>query len=298
MRIADFIIKPLDFITKYFKAFVFLLIVLVIFMPKDEQLPQDANVARIDLVGAILQSDTFLEELEKLEKCTTLQGILLVIDSPGGTVPPSVEIAEAIKRVNARIPVVAYAQGTMASGSYLAGVWADSIVANRGAILGSIGVIINGADVSELAERLGIKTQSIKAGIYKEAGTFTRPWNQDEEKMLRGLVNEQYAMFIEEVSKARNIDPSYEVNFAQGRILSAKSALELGLIDRIGSIYDAQNLLFEKAKIQEPKWFQEEKDPFESYLERVFGKHIMLGIQNGIIKGMESFAKVWAKGYE
>lgn len=298
MKIFSIFTKPLEFITKNFKAFVFLLVVVLLFAPKGEEAKQDANVARINLYGAILQSDSFLEELEKLEKDSNIKGILLVIDSPGGAIAPSVEISEAIKRVNLKTPIVAYAQGAMASGSYLAGVWADSIVANRGALLGSIGVIINGADISELADKLGIKPQTLKAGIYKEAGTFMRKWDSNEEEMLKGLLEEQYQMFVEEVATARKIDAQKESSFAQGRILSAKSALELGLIDKVGNLYDAQNLLFQKAKIQEPKWYKEEKDKIEIYLEKIFGDNLALGVQNGIALALEQFSKIWLKGNE
>lgn len=296
MKIFSIFTKPLEFITKNFKAFVFLLVVVLLFAPKGEEVKQDANVARINLYGAILQSDSFLEELEKLEKDSNIKGILLVIDSPGGAIAPSVEISEAIKRVNLKTPIVAYAQGAMASGSYLAGVWADSIVANRGALLGSIGVIINGADISELADKLGIKPQTLKAGIYKEAGTFMRKWDSNEEEMLKGLLKEQYQMFVEEVATARKIDAQKESSFAQGRILSAKSALEFGLIDKVGNLYDAQNFLFQKAKIQEPKWYKEEKDKIEIYLEKIFGDNLALGVQNGIALALEQFSKIWLKG--
>ncbi|WDL69316.1 signal peptide peptidase SppA [Helicobacter winghamensis] len=291
VRFFNFFIKPLEFIGKHFKALIFLLVVVLIFMPKQEVL-EDANVARIDLYGAILQSDTFLQELELLEKNPHLKGVLLVIDSPGGAIAPSVEISEAIKHINSKIPVVAYAQGAMASGSYLAGVWADSIVANRGAMLGSIGVIINGMDLSELAKKVGIAPQTIKAGIYKEAGTPMRSWNKEEERMLKDLVQEQYWMFVEEVVNARKLDIAQEPNFAQGRILSAKNAFELGLVDKVGSIYDAQMLLFKKANILEPKWLKKEKDKIEVYLEKIFGEQISNGIQNGILKGLEQFSKV------
>lgn len=296
MKIFHLFTKILDFITKYFKAFLFLLIVGLIFAPKEDLPKQDANVARINLYGTILQSDTFLEELEKIEQTPNIQGILLVIDSPGGAIAPSVEISEAIKRIHTKIPVVAYAQGAMASGSYLAGVWADSIVANRGALLGSIGVIINGADISELAEKLGIKPQTLKAGIYKEAGTFMRKWNPQEEAMLKDLVEEQYKMFVQEVTLARKISLQEEPNFAQGRILSANTALKFKLIDRIGSLYDAQELLFKKANIQNPKWYKEEKDKIEIYLEKIFGDNLALGIQNGIALALEQLSKIWLKG--
>lgn len=294
MRLLDVISKPLEFIGKHFKALVFIVIVVFIFMPEDNFVSEDANVARIDLYGAIFESDTFLQELELLENNSNLKGILLVIDSPGGAIAPSVEISEAIKRVNARIPIVAYAQGAMASGSYLAGVWADLIVANRGAMLGSIGVIINGIDISEFAKKVGIAQQSIKAGIYKEAGTLMRAWNRDEERMLKDLVEEQYWMFVEEVVNARKLDIAQEPSFAQGRILSAKNAFELGLVDKVGNLYDAQKLLFEKAEILEPIWLEKDKDEIEMYLEKIFGKQIALGIEKGIAKGIDGISKIWA----
>ena len=296
MKLTDIIVKPLEFIGRHFKALVFLVIVIWIFMPKSEIKIDNANVARIDLYGAILQSDSFLQELAKLEQNPNIKGILLVIDSPGGAIAPSVEISEAIKRVNAKIPIVAYAQGAMASGSYLAGVWADSIVANRGALLGSIGVIINGADISELADKLGIKSQTLKAGIYKEAGTFMRKWDSAEEGMLKDLIEEQYQMFVAEVVAARKLDANQEPNFAQGRILSAPNALQLGLIDSVGSIYEAQNLLMQKANIIEPIWLEKEKDEIEIFLEKVFGDSVSKGIQNGIIKGLESLSNIALKG--
>lgn len=291
MKITKILLAPLDFIMKYFKALVFLLIVVLIFMPSSSENSSLANVARIDLKGMIIQSDSFLEELSKLENNPNIKGVLLVIDSPGGTIPPSVEISEAVKRIRSKKPIVVYAQGSMASGSYLAGVWADRIIANKGALVGSIGVILNGVDVSELAEKLGIKTQILKAGIYKEAGTFMRPWNKQEEEMLKGLIKEQYEMFVSEVVAARNLEITKEGDFAQGRVFSASNALKLGLVDSIGSIYEAQKILFELGKIQNPIWLQ--KSEMEMYLEKIIGENIALGIQEGIY----NISLGWLKGY-
>lgn len=291
MKIIRILLAPLDFIMKYFKALVFLLIVFLIFMPSSSGNSSLANVARIDLKGMIIQSDSFLEELSKLENNPNIKGVLLVIDSPGGTIPPSVEISEAVKRIRSKKPIVVYAQGSMASGSYLAGVWADRIIANKGALVGSIGVILNGVDVSELAEKLGIKTQILKAGIYKEAGTFMRPWNEQEEEMLKGLIKEQYEMFVNEVVAARNLEIAKEGDFAQGRVFSANNALKLGLVDSIGSIYEAQKTLFELGKIQNPIWLQ--KSEMEMYLEKIIGENIALGIQEGIY----NISLGWLKGY-
>lgn len=270
------LLAPFDFIMKYFKALVLLLIVFLLFAPNGE-VKNDANLARIDLFGPIMESDLFLQELEKIENDENIKGILLVIDSPGGAISPSIEISEAIKRVANKKPLVAYAQGSMASGSYMAGMWANSIIANRGSMLGSIGVILNGMDISEFTQKLGIKTQTLKAGIYKEAGTFMRPWDKNEKTMLENLIKEQYEMFVEDVKEARGLENE---DFAQGKIFSAKSAQEIGLIDEVGSIYEAQNKLITLSKVKEPIWLQ--KDKMEIFLEKILGESVSLGIQKGI----------------
>lgn len=121
-----------------------------------------------------------------------------------------------------------------------------------------------------------------------------RAWNRDEERMLKDLVEEQYWMFVEEVVNARKLDIAQEPSFAQGRILSAKNAFELGLVDKVGNLYDAQKLLFEKAEILEPIWLEKDKDEIEMYLEKIFGKQIALGIEKGIAKGIDGISKIWA----
>ncbi|MDA3966621.1 MULTISPECIES: signal peptide peptidase SppA [Helicobacter] len=280
MKFFRILLAPLDFIMKYFKALVFLLVLFLIFAPSGESSSKVANLARIDLNGPILRSDTFLEKLALLESNENIKGILLVVDSPGGAIAPSVEISEAIKRVAAKKPVVAYAQGSMASGSYLSSIWASYIVANKGSLIGSIGVIINGANVEELLNKIGIKSQSLKAGIYKEAGTFARAWTKDEESMLKGLVDEQYYMFVSEVATARGLNLSDEKYFAQGRVFSANNALKLRLVDSVGSIYDAEIALMKLANIQNAIWLK--KDKIDLYLEKLIGENISLGIERGI----------------
>lgn len=285
MRFFRILLAPLDFIMKYFKALVFLLIVFLIFAPSGE-IQKPANLARIDLFGPIMESDTFLLELNKIEKEPKIKGVLLVIDSPGGALSPSVEISEAIKRLKSKMPVIAYAQGSMASGSYMAGMWANTIIANRGALLGSIGVILNGVDISELADKMGIKSQSIKAGIYKEAGTFMREWNTQERQMLENLLEEQYQMFVNDVKEARGAALKNQ-NFAEGRVFSAKSALEIGLIDEVGSLYEAQNQLIKLSGVKEPNWL--EKDKIDLYLEKIVGSNLAKGIQKGIESAFSQF---------
>merc|ERR1711879_953493 len=139
-----------------------------------------ANLQKIELVGPILNVDKVLIQIADAKKNKNIKGVLLVVNSPGGAVAPSVELAYAIKELASLKPVVAYASGVMASGSYYASIWADKIIANPGAMIGSIGVIFQGTNLEELMKTIGVKTQTVKAGKYKEAGTPTRAWNTYE----------------------------------------------------------------------------------------------------------------------
>ena len=126
---------------------------------------QQINLARIYLEGPIFRSDLFATQLESLKNFPNLKGVLLVIDSPGGALSASVEVADMIEELNTKIPVVAYVRGTMASGSYYAGMYSRFIVANRGAMIGSIGVIFNGYNIEELLCRKGVFAKSPKSAI-------------------------------------------------------------------------------------------------------------------------------------
>lgn len=267
-----FIIKPFDFIQRYFKTFIFLLIVIVIFGSTTSTKDANANLAKIYLKGPIFESETFLSQIENLKNYPNIKGILLIIDSPGGTLAASVEIADIIKELNESVPVVAYVQGTMASGSYYAGMYANTIVANRGSTIGSIGVIFNGYNIKDLLDKVGIKSQSLAAGEFKEIGTFTREWSKKEKEYLEKLLNQQYRMFIKDVTNARNLNPNNYKDFAEGKIFGANDALNLGLVDIVGSQVNAINILKELSGVNEIVWVK--NGLLESYLEKLAAKAI------------------------
>ena len=230
---------------------------------------QNINLARIYLEGPIFRSDLFATQIESLKKFPNLKGVLLIIDSPGGGLSPSVEIADMIEELNTKIPVVAYVRGTMASGSYYAGMYSRFIVANRGAMIGSIGVIFNGYNIEELLGKIGIQSQGLKAGEFKEAGTFTRKWSENEKAYLQKFLNQQYAMFVRDVANARaktlgQID--YKI-YAEGKIFNAFDAKEVGLIDLVGTQKSAVNILQELSGVPNPVWAKE--SPIDSYLKKI-----------------------------
>ena len=267
-HLAFWLALPLVLLTRYFKAFVVLILLFAFigFGAKWENL--GGNLAEIKLMGMIFDSHGLVEQIETLREDSGIAGVLLVVDSPGGALSPSVEIYEELKRLAAIKPLVVYAQGTLASGSYYAALGAQHIVANKGAVIGSIGVIFEGIDASELIAKIGIRAQVLKAGQFKEAGTIMRAWNEDERNEIEELLLRQYEMFVSDVCAARRIDCDTKESFAEGRIFDSARALKLGLIDSIGTKNDAKDKLIALSNVAFAQWVElEESNVFWNALQ-------------------------------
>lgn len=260
----------IKFINTYFKTFVLLLIVIWILMPSANSSSNLANLERIDLKGEIFDSSTVLEKIINAKNDSNIKGVLFVIDSPGGAFAPSMELALAIKDLKIKKPVLVYASGTMASGSYLAGVGANKILANPASFIGSIGVIMQGADLSGLANKLGIKEQTIQAGEFKSAGTFARAWNENERNFLQGLIDQSYDLFTGFVAKERALDLNKKDQWANARVFLAAKAKELGLIDELSNYENAKKELEKLANVSNPVW--KEEDKIDKFLNRLEGQ--------------------------
>jgi protease-4 len=198
--------------------------------------------------------------------------VLLNVNSPGGAVAPSVEIAYAIKELQQTKPVVVYASGVMASGSYYASIWADKIIANPGSMVGSIGVIMQGMDVSELMSKIGIKTQTVKVGKFKEVGTPSRAWEKYEKEELEKVIQDTYKMFVLNVSDARDLDPKDHTKFADAHIFTAYQAKEVGLIDEVNTVFGAKAQLQLLSKVKKPVWAKEDK--IDKFMQKIINSTI------------------------
>lgn len=260
----------IKFINTYFKTFVLLLIVIWILMPSANSSSNLANLERIDLKGEIFDSSAVLEKIINAKNDSNIKGVLFVVDSPGGAFAPSMELALAIKDLKIKKPVLVYASGTMASGSYLAGVGANKILANPASFMGSIGVIMQGADLSGLANKLGIKEQTIQAGEFKSAGTFARAWNENERNFLQGLIDQSYDLFTGFVAKERALDLNKKDQWANARVFLAAKAKELGLIDELSNYENAKKELEKLANVSNPVW--KEEDKIDKFLNRLEGQ--------------------------
>lgn len=256
----------LGFINRHVKALLFLLFVGWIFSQGASESTKPPNLAEVELHGMIEDAKSWAQSLDELKKDKNIKGVLLHVNSPGGALGPSVEAMLAVKELAKHKPVVVYGAGTMASGSYYASIHAAHIMANPGAFVGSIGVLFQAPNIKPLADKIGIEEQIITAGKFKQMGTFTREWQDHEEKALQNLVDEAYDMFVHDVATARGLDKKSENNFAQGRLFLAKEAKELGLIDSLGGWLDAKELLITLSKVSKPQW----KEP--STLDKALAK--------------------------
>ena len=264
------ITATMTFIQNHFKAMIFLLILYLIFAPNPQDNLEPANLQSISLNGPIFEVSEVLKEIQKAQKDTAIKGVLFDINSPGGAIAPSIELAYAIKRLSETKPVVAYSSGILASGSYYAAIWADTIIANPGTMVGSIGVIMQGADLSEVMEKIGVKSQVVKAGKYKQIGTTERPWKDFEIDELNKVIQANYKMFYTDVANARGLDVNRSDDFANAHIFTAQQAKEIGLIDSVGVRYDAKNELIKLSNVTKANW--KEEDKFDKFLKQFAAK--------------------------
>jgi protease-4 len=223
----------------------------------------------LDLKGMIVDGKKLLTALRKYRKEESVKAVLLRIDSPGGVVGPSQEIFAELKRTREefKIPVVATVNGMAASGAYYSAVAADKIVTNPGSMLGSIGVIIEFANLEELYKWAKIKRYSLKTGRYKDAGAEYRDMTEDERNLFQSMINEVLNQFIKAVADGRKLEFEKVKGIADGRVFTGETAVKLGLADQIGTYTDALRIAGELGGLgKDPKVFvppTEKHSPFE-----------------------------------
>jgi protease-4 len=248
----------LRFVGNHFKAIFLIAFIIWLFSPSGEQL-QPYNLAKVEIVGTILDNHEIIQELKEIYYDDTIEGVLLLIDSGGGSMSASVEIAELVKKIREKKKVVTYASGTLASGSYYSAIWSDKILVNRGSLVGSIGVIFDGVNYKELSEKIGVESQIAKAGKFKESGTGAREWHSYERDEIERVINDSYQMFISDVAEARELDLNRSSEWADAHIFVATDAIKLGLVDETATLIDAENSLEELTGTLNPVWEKEDE---------------------------------------
>jgi protease-4 len=192
-----------------------------------------AHVARVTVGGVIRSDRQRLEMLEKIAK-SGARAVIVSIDSPGGTVVGAESLYDGLRRLAERKPVVAVVQGLAASGGYVTALGADRIFAHRNAIVGSIGVIFQNPNVSDLLTTLGVKVEEIKSTQLKAQPNPYSPTSPEARAAMQALVLDSYDWFKNLVRERRGLDDTQLARAADGRVFTAAQSLPLKLVDEIG----------------------------------------------------------------
>jgi len=226
---------------------VFVVTIWLLIAVTDDGLPGGAKVAVVEVEGIIggdagrgLDTDGVIRLLGEYRDDPAVRAVVLRINSPGGVVAPTQEIFTAVRRLReAKKPVVASLGSVAASGGYYVAVAADRIYASPGTLTGSIGVVMQLANIEGLLKKVGVEYVVVKAGAYKDVGNMARAMTPEERRILQSLLDDVYDQFITAVAEGRGLDPQAVRGFAEGRIYSGRQAQSLKMVDDLGGLEDA-----------------------------------------------------------
>jgi len=216
------------------------------------------RVAIVELEGIILDVDDIVHDLKSHRKNPLVRAVVVRINSPGGVVGPTQELYRALQQLR-RVgkPVVASLGAVAASGGYYVAVAADSIYANPGTLTGSIGVIMQMANLESVMKKVGVDYVVVKAGQFKDIGNLSRAMTADERRVLQSLLDDVHRQFIDAVAEGRKLDRARVVQFADGRVFSGAQAKALAMVDEMGGLEEAINAAGKLAGIEgSPKVIQ------------------------------------------
>jgi len=203
------------------------------------------HVGVVKIEEIIMESSDLVEEINNFRDDDNTAAVLLRIDSPGGAVAPSQEIYFAVKRCSEKKPIIVSMGNVAASGGYYIASGADKIFANGGTLTGSIGVIMQFPRYSELLNKIGISIEVMTAGRLKDAGSPVRELTKEERTYFDNLLKDTHEQFIRDVAAGREMEYDYVKTLSEGQIFTGNQALELGLIDNLGTFDDTKNYILE-----------------------------------------------------
>jgi protease-4 len=213
----------------------------------DGGLPIGRKVTVVEITGVIgvaldrgVDTDALVRQLLEYRDDPTVAAVVLRINSPGGVVAPTQEIFAAVERLRAaKKPVVASLGAVAASGGYYVAVAADRVFASPGTLTGSIGVVMQLANIEGLLKKVGVEYVVVKSGEFKDIASFARSMKPEERRVLQSLLDDVYAQFVTAVAERRGLERDTVLRFADGRLYSGQQALELKMIDELGGLEEA-----------------------------------------------------------
>ena len=266
-------------------------VVVLRYLASEAVLPfQGQAVGVVEVRGVIRDAEDVVAALKRFRTSERIGAVVLRVDSPGGAVAPAQEIYSEVARLGETKSVVASLGSMAASGGYYVASASHSIVANPGTLTGSIGVIMAVRSVEELAHRAGIKETVVKSGPYKDMANPLRSLEPEEEAILQGAVNDVHAQFVAAVAAGRHMTEEDVRKLADGRLYSGAQALEIGLVDYLGSYEEALRIAADAAGIEgEPRTIRARTERWPWWadlLGRVVGVRVSDWLSGGMPGGL------------
>ena len=233
-----------------------------------ESLPGRQHVLRLPVSGTITEDRRILDALDRAATDDSVRAVLVALDSPGGTMAGGEAMHGALTRIAQRKPEVAVMGATAASAGYMIAMPAQRVFARESTVTGSIGVLLQSVEVSQLLDRLGIQPQVIASGPLKDQPSLFRPLTEEGRAALSRVVGDLYDQFVAIVAAGRHMDTARVRTLADGRVFSGRQALEAGLIDAIGGEREARAWLAAERDVPEslPVWEVETRSRAERLL--------------------------------
>ena len=229
------------------------------------------SILALDLKGPLVDKQKFLKELREIPQKEEIRGVLIRLDSPGGSVALSQEIYQEFKRIKEVLkkPVVISVGSMMASGALYAAVGATSILVQSGTLVGSIGVIFPMVNMERLYDWIKVEPYSIKTGEFKDAGSPFRPMTARERVLFQDLVNELLEQFKSAILEGRKMRPEDLELFTDARVFTGETAVSAGFADSIGTYSDAIELIGKMTGLgKKPKIFSPKPSYFDLLSDR------------------------------
>lgn len=186
-----------------------------------------------------MDSSGVMKDLQNLAKSKSVKAVVIRIDSPGGGVAASQEIFEEVKKLKATKPVVVSMGSMAASGGYYIACAADKIYASAGTVTGSIGVIMESFGLQNLLQLVQLESRVLKSGTFKDVGSPMREMTPDEKAYLQQILDNMYQQFTKAVAEQRGFSEEQIQMIAEGKVYTGQQAVEVGLVDSLGTLYDA-----------------------------------------------------------
>jgi protease-4 len=221
-----------------------IILIFKVFFNLNSDIVNEDYIASIKIEGVITEDEHRSKILKKITEDPSVKGLIVRFNSPGGTIVGSEILYQELLKIKENKPLIVLMESVAASGAYLASMASDIIVAHNGTLTGSIGVLMEAPNFSELADKVGVKYNTYKSSPLKGSPSLFEKSNPLVDKVINESIKDSYEFFVDIVKKGRKnrLDSKFYNIVFDGRVFTGRQALQYGLVDSIGGINDVEKL--------------------------------------------------------